>query len=289
MLLYKTCRKVQKLDRVSAWHIKPKSVNLVCLAITSPDAPDLPEYNFHIDATEYSRSGPWRVSQIEVGTRIFSIYLYRKRAIISWEIPKEQKKKLSKIDDFIRFYLSELAADMRIALKKCIDADDVTWRCMPLLVTDLTIDRTNRQQWQSDGVTSFQLRLYDSSTQRAGFVRISRHVILCAGIGPRLQQDVVNLIYEKLLYYPLIDTERVFAFIDGLSRYVLPSELNIFLQGAVARLTVVFSVSAIVIAILQIFIAGFNWQGKITALFISILVIVLTWFLTRYIRLLEWE
>lgn len=31
------------MDRVSAWHIGPKSVNLICLAITSPDAPDLPE------------------------------------------------------------------------------------------------------------------------------------------------------------------------------------------------------------------------------------------------------
>jgi hypothetical protein len=277
------------LDRVSAWRIGPKSVNLICLAIIPPGTPDLPEYNFQIDATEYNRSGPWRVSQIEVGTQIFSIYLYRKRAIISWEIPKQQKKKLSKIDDLIRFYLSDLAADMHNALQKGVEADAVTWHCMPLLVTDLTIDRTKRQQWQSDGVTSFQMRLYDSSVQRAGFVRISRHVILCAGIGPRLQQDIVNLIYEKLLYYPLIDTERVFSFIDGLSRYVLPTELNIFLQGAVARLSVVFSVSAIVIAILQILIVGFDWQGKIIALFISILVIGLTWFLTRYIRLLEWE
>lgn len=264
-------------------------MNLICLAITPSSAPDLPEYKFHIDVTEYERSGPWRVSQIKIGTRTFIIYLYRKRAIISWEVPKEQKKKLSKIDDLIRFYLSELATDMRAALQKGVDADNVTWRCMPLLATDLTMDRINRQQWQSDGVTSFQMRLYDSSKQRAGFVRISRHLVLCAGIGPRLQQDIVNLIYEKLLYYSPIDTERVFSFIDGLSRYVLPSELNIFLQGAVARLTVVFSVSAIVIAILQIFIADFNWPGKILALFISILVIGLTWLLTRYIRLLEWE
>jgi hypothetical protein len=159
------------LNGVSAWHISPKSVNLICLAITSPDAPDLPEYHFHADAIECSRSGPWRVSRIEIGKRTFSIYLYRKRVIISWEVPRQQKKQLSKIDDFIRFYLAELASDMRTALQKSIDADAVNWRCMPLLVADLTISRTDRQQWQSDGVTSFQMRLYDSSAQRAGFVR----------------------------------------------------------------------------------------------------------------------
>lgn len=277
------------MDRVSAWHIGPKSVNLICLAITSPGAPDLPEYDFHIDITESGRSGPWRVSQIEIDKRVFNVYLYRKRVIISWEIPKQQRKQLTQIDDFIRFYLSELASDMRAALQKSVDANDVTWRYMPLLMADLTISRIDRQPWQSDGVTSFQMRLYDSSAQRAGFVRISRHVILCAGIGPRLQQDIVNLTYEKLLYYPSIDTERVFSFIDGLSRYVLPTELNIFLQGAIARLTMVFSVSAIVIAVMQIFIVNFDWSGKLLALFISVLVIGLSWVLTRYIRLLEWE
>lgn len=73
------------------------------------------------------------------------------------------------------------------------------------------------------------------------------------------------------------------------SRYVLPTELNIFLQGAVAQLTGVFSVSALVIAVMQFFIGSLDFVGKLVTLAISILLIVLTWLLTRYIRLLEWE
>ena len=127
------------------------------------------------------------------------------------------KDLLCAIDDFIRFYLRELAADMQTVLKSSIEADSVNWRYMPLLVGDLKINRFRKQYWQSDGITSFQMRLYDSSQQRAGFVRVSRHLVLCAGIGPRLQQDIVNLIYEKLLYSPQIDADCVFAFITSAS------------------------------------------------------------------------
>lgn len=289
MFSYGFSSKERSMDRVSTWHLRPTTINLICQAIPEAGSSDLPEYSFREGAGEYAYSGPWKVCRVKKGERHFSVFLYRKRVIISWEVEVEQRSALAAIDDFIRFYLRELAADMQTVLKSSIEADSVNWRYMPLLVGDLKINRFRKQYWQSDGITSFQMRLYNSSQQRAGFVRVSRHLVLCAGIGPRLQQDIVNLIYEKLLYSPQIDADCVFAFIDGLSRYVLPTELNIFLQGAIARLTVVFSVSAIVIAISQIFAANFDWRGKLIVLTLSVLVIGLTWFLSRFLRLVEWE
>src|SRR5438552_6879167 len=113
------------------------------------------------------------------------------------QFDRDKSADSSAIDHFVRFYLSDLQDEMHAVLQTAIDAKSVRWRTLPMLVADLKMARSHKQMWQSDGITSFYMRLYDSSKGQPGFVRVSHHVVLCAGIGGRLLQDIVNLVYEK--------------------------------------------------------------------------------------------
>lgn len=285
------------METVSRWDISPKSVNLICQAIAPEGSPDLPEYNFRAELGPVERSGPWRVCRVAQGHWHFSVFLYRKRAIVSWEIDATERRQFgrdnladsSAIDHFVRFYLSDLKDDMLAVLQTAIDAESVRWRTMPLLVADLKMTRSHKQLWQSDGITSFYMRLYDSSKGRPGFVRVSHHVVLCAGIGGRLQQDIVNLVYEKFLYAPEVNRECEADFLDGLARYVVPAELNIFLQEAIARLTLIALITAFILATLALFASKFDVGEKVLMTGVSIIVVIGVWILAQRVRLLRWE
>ena len=278
------------MDQVTKWRIRPDSINLICQAITPPGGKNLPEFNFSENIEKITEDIPWRVAHVQRNGRNYSVYLYRKRAVISWEPDKGYYNRLSQIDDFIRFYLSELATDMHTCLNTSIEVGpEISWNTIPLLLGDLIIDRSVKQPWLSDGTTSFYMRVFDHTKGKVGFIRASRHLVMGIGIGPRLKQEVVNLVYEKFLYHSKIKGEHVFDFLEGLARYTLPTEINLFVQEVTSRLTLFLTVIASLLAVAQIFADNLTLVGKYIFLVISVLVAVITWFISRRIRLVRWE
>jgi len=96
-------------------------------------------------------------------------------------------------------------------------------------------------------------------------------------------------VYEKFLYAPEINRECEADFLDGLARYVVPAELNVFLQEAIARLTLITLLITFILATLALFASEFNVGGKLLLTGLSILVIIGIWILTQRVRLLRWE
>jgi hypothetical protein len=115
-------------------------------------------------------------------------------------------------------------------------------------------------QWLGDGVASFNYRVFDSRAGRAGYVRVSRFSTICIGVGPQIVQDVINLVYERILY-PARGSGKILshgqaeqAMATGLSEYTVPTELNVYMQRLAFSLTTYALLFGIAFATLPILI-----------------------------------
>lgn len=290
-----------EVDRVTATRVIPRSVSLICHAFAGEDEPIQRDYAFELAALAdqpggvSDTAGPWKLVRSSHGRREFEIYLYRKRAIVYYELSEAERAEIGGADEFLRFCLppgDALAAEMKDVLTNTVDTtsspDPVTWRTIPLLVGDVVFDRSRTEPWIADGVTSFHLRFYDSSRRSAGFVRATRHAILCAGVSGVLLQDIVNLIFQRLLYRDVIRAREIFEFLDSLAAYTVPTELNVYVQEALMRLTVLALVAAGLFTAFQGFLDDSQLILRMVGFVVVVLVLVASWFASRRVRFIRW-
>lgn len=92
-------------------------------------------------------------------------------------------------------------------------------------------------RWINDGLSTFSLRAFDSRRNRAGIIRISRHLTITYGITDELTVDIVGLVYEKFLYATdNVTSVEVFSLLDALGDYVLPTEVSLYTHRIATKL-----------------------------------------------------
>ncbi|MGC1649017.1 MAG: hypothetical protein WA741_24615 [Candidatus Sulfotelmatobacter sp.] len=276
-------------DTVAIWKFRPKALYFIVLLPPPHSGNVLGEYRLNAKASSTKRT-PWMVCQSTARPDI-RVHLYRRRAIVEFDLSAHH---FDFLDDAIRHSVSSaLREAMYTTLASVLvpipKRDEM--KLIPILVSDLESRGRESEGWIGDGATSFHFRMYDASEERQALVRVSRHLIIVAGAGGRVLQEVVNLAYEKMLYAPdaSISNDAVFAFLDGLARYTVPTENTVFLQREFARLGVLLATVQIVVGIWAV-VAG----GKSSAfIFFSVPVLIVTAFciylLIRRLRLVDWR
>jgi hypothetical protein len=276
-------------DSVAIWKFNPKALYFIVL-LPHPFSDDiLGEYQLNATASNVKRT-PWMVCQSAERPDI-RVYLYRRRAIVEFDLGTCH---FDFLDDAIRYSVS---ISLREATYKTLASvlapipkrDEV--KLIPILVSDLESPKRESQGWIGDGATSFSFRMYDASEERQALVRVSRHLIIVAGAGGRVLQEVVNLAYEKMLYTPgtSISKDAVFAFLDGLARYTVPTENSVFLQREFARLGMLLATVQVVVGVWAVVAGGKSYAF----IFFSVPVLIITAFciylLVRRLRLVDWR
>ena len=276
-------------ETVAIWKFRPKALYFIVLLPPPIHGETLGEYQINATAS-CVKSTPWMVCQSTERPDI-RVHLYRRRAIVEFDLSNCH---FDFLDNAIRYSVStslrEAVYTTLASLLAPIPSRDEI-KLIPILVSDLASRGRETEGWISDGATSFHFRMYDASEQRQALVRVSRHLILVAGAGGRVLQEVVNLVYEKILYPSgsSISTEAVFTFLDGLARYTVPTENSVFLQREFARLGILLATVQVLVGIWAV-IAG----GK-SSVFIALSVPVLAisafciYLLVRRLRLVEWR
>lgn len=284
---------------VARWEVAPSILSYVVL-LPPPDASTiLGEYAID-DRFEDSTSGEgvWRQFAVLQNDIPVSIYVYRRRLIAEISVPPEVRNEKSslRLDSSIRWAVDSSAADtIWGAVLQLIPSLNVELTTsIPMLLADYKPKRHELVRWQSDGATTFMLRMYDSVIGRQAVVRVSRHLVAVLGGSGRLRQEVVNLIYEKVLYSDPgtggVAKESVFAFIDGLSRYTVPTENNVFLQREFARLGLLIGWLQIVLGVWSVAMGGHTSSIELAIGVAILMCIALASFVViRRLSIVRWE
>lgn len=277
-------------DLVQRWNFRPRSLYFAVLLPHPYSGESLGEYTLSgSPATATDSAGPWRT--VAGFTRSdLVVHLYRRRALVAVEVPESPS---GTFDEAIRWAVS---SDLRAAVNKILTEtltpppSPAELRMIPVLIGDLGKRPAERVHWISEGTTSFHFRMYDASIERQALVRVSRHIIVIAGAGARIRQEVVNLVYEKILYKSdgQIDDELVFSFLDGLARYTIPTENSIFLQREFGRLALFLATVQVLVGIWAAVAASTRTLVLVLSISLLIAAVVLTYFSLRRIRLVDW-
>jgi hypothetical protein len=274
---------------VAIWKFRPKALYFIVLLPPPLPGEVLGEYRLNA-ALPRIENAPWVICQSPERPDI-TVYLYRRRAIVEFDL---SVRSFDFLDDAIRYSVS-------VSLREAVYATLVSMlapapgkdgmKLIPILVSDLESRRREKEGWIGDGATSFHFRMYDASEQRQALVRVSRHVILVAGAGGRMLQEVVNLAYEKILYTPgaVISNDSVFAFLDGLARYTVPTENSVFLQREFARLGVLLATVQVLVGIWAVIASGKS--PEFIGLSVPVLMVIAfcTYLVVRRLRLVIWR
>ncbi len=209
-------------------------------------------------------AGPWKIYSCVAPCKS-KLAFYRKKILIFYDIPLDG---YTDTDDIIRNFLENREGALRIVdkLKTLLGENIIDIFFYPaIFIKDFKVEEItgvstklilrNEPTWIDDGVTTFFYRIFDSTLRRIGYIRISRHLVICYGLSDPIIREVINLVYEKFLYrmpdVRQIAAEQVFDLLDGLNRYTVPTELNVFLQDMGIRLAVYLTFAAVVISIAQ--------------------------------------
>jgi len=214
-------------------------------------------------------SGPWKVYSMDTLGVLVSIY--RKRLLLLY--PLETGQDYLDTDIIIREFLKSRDEKL-VALNQFNllfgDAIRGISRYPVLFINDFRVVQKprkhsqsfiNRITWLDNGVTTFFYRIFDSSALQISYLRVSRHLVVCYGLSDNVIYDLVNLVYEKFLYTPRlgdVSTDDVFNLLDGLNRYTVPTELNLFLQDVGLRLAIYLTIVAILISLAQMIASGIS-------------------------------
>lgn len=272
---------------VSQWRITPHYLYYVMLLPPPDDENPLGEYS--LKATKTVSSGPWSVFS-PADRPGAALYIYRRRAIVRFDL---REHRFVSADDAIRWSVkpavkSEALSLLTENLTAPLAADGI--KSIPILIAGLDTSRDATSDIIGDGVTSFHFRLYDASASAQAIVRVSRHLVMVAGAGGRVVQEVVNLAYEKLLYdsSPTISTDAVFAFLDGLARYTIPTENSVFLQREFARLALFLATVQVIVGVWAVIATQWS-QPFIYSAFGMLALIVASYVTVRRLKLVHWR
>jgi|GEM_PF-4979291 len=288
-MIKRESRKQDLMGQVASWQISNPVLNYVALLPPKSNDDSLSEYLV-------AQNGPWHVMEEEFEGLSVKLHVYRRRMIVeiitfNQLAPNGEKQTL---DSLIRRSVDHdnvrKVTDLIKRVVKLPSTADV--QVIPFLSLDFKADHRSRENWISDGATSFNLRLFDSVKGRQAVIRASRHIIVLLGGSGRLRQEITNLIFEKILYRSAsnkVADDQVFHFMEGLARYAIPTENNIYLQREFARLGVILGSFQVIIGI---------WSAvatKLSALTIGVTIVPLLTFLgciylwIRRFNLVRWE
>ena len=292
-------RKQDLMGQVASWQISNPVLNYVALLPPKSNDDSLSEY-------VVAQNGPWHVTEEEFEGLNVKLYVYRRRMIVeiitfNQLAPNGEKQTL---DSLIRRSVDHdnvrKVTDLIKRVVKLPSTADV--QVIPFLSLDFKVDHRSRENWISDGATSFNLRLFDSVKGRQAVIRASRHIIVLLGGSGRLRQEITNLIFEKILYRSAsnkilyrsasnkVADDQVFHFMEGLARYAIPTENNIYLQREFARLGVILGSFQVIIGIWSAVATSLNSAltiGVTTVPLLTFLGCIYLWI--RRINLVRWD
>lgn len=255
------------------WNARPEELTLLVYMNVSDNRPDYSDRLSDLENVVKSsirKQGCWTRFSIMLDNEVIEGAIFLKRMVLSVRPsgPDYSRIPLSALLNWMilkRDFLIQLAQQLckQLARESLIEVRSfpVTW-CDRLHIGDKKIGpwqqvsglKNHKTQlgWLDDGQTTFYMRAYDSMTETLGFIRISRHFGVFYGLSGELKQDVVNLIYEIFLYvkHP-ISAREVFALLDALGKYVLPSNLSIFLHHIAVKLAIFAIAATILISVFQ--------------------------------------
>ncbi len=232
------------------------TIKEACLLTQISVSDDRPDYSTRVAGIEgvnsVHQTGAWTKFIFTHYQNQYNVALFCKRMIISKheEGISLSEKSLSKILETglsLKPHLENVANILAKALAQdsfkhlhsylILWCDQPSHRCMSFRMCFHKINRVPSSGWIDDGMTTFYVKAYDSRSNRLGYIRISRHLGICYSLSERLQQEISNLIFETFFYESgPITADKVFSLFNALSRYVLPTELNLFLQQIFLKL-----------------------------------------------------
>lgn len=229
------------------WMSHAQGISLLCQIFSQEDRPSFVDKLASIEGVEIKPSSRsvWTYFSINKDGREISGALYIRRLILfvpasfDKDIPLsellvwalETKNFLSTLATNIAGYLCA-NSDSRVTYFSVVHCDAINrrWPASTSYISGLPA-------WIDDGASTFNLRAFDSRNNQYGIIRVSRHLMVLYGITPGLTTDIINLAFENLLYskWP-ITKDEVFAFLDALGKYVLPTEVSLFTHRFASRL-----------------------------------------------------
>jgi hypothetical protein len=274
---------------VAIWQFRPKALYFIVLLPHPFSGDALGEYQLSATASSVERT-PWMVCQSTERPDI-KVYLYRRRAIVEFDLSTCH---FDFLDNAIRYSVSTSLREatyttLASVLVPIPKRDDI--KLIPILVSDFESPGRGSEGWIGDGATSFSFRMYDASEERQALVRVSRHLIVVAGAGGRVLQEVVNLVYEKMLYTPgaSISKDSVFAFLDGLARYTVPTENSVFLQREFARLGMLLATVQVLVGVWAVVAGGKSYAFIFFSVPVLLIMAFCIYLLVRRLRLVDWR
>jgi|GEM_PF-2370586 len=216
-----------------SWRFRVGELSLLCNLETSDN---LGEYSSNLssaDITEISHDGVWTFFVIPHKEQIIRGALYRKRLILTVNSPHSTDS-LGAAIEWALPAIRKLEEQAEALAHLLCGASLRAVRRYPVILTGpmkSSLFSSKFDRWIDDGMTSFYVRVYDSTASKLGYVRVSRHLAVFVGLSEKMTQDAMNLIYERFLYRDgPIDSKAVFLFFDALNQYVLPLEVNLYIQ-----------------------------------------------------------
>lgn len=229
-------------------------VIFACLQVRATD--DVPPIQLPVDNSRFSlvridRTG-WLESTQLVSDLSFDIYSYRSRMLVRVNASGEYDSLSEFIEneflDIRYIFIHEVLPRLPLAQ----GSSRIVW--YPIIdikrVNARKIEGRPDPDWLGDGVSSFRYRIFDSRAGRVGYVRVSRFGTACLGLGYPIVQDVINMVYERVLYPartgpPLLHGSAERAIAEGLSTFTAPTEMNIYMQ----KITLSIAVYALMFAV----------------------------------------
>ncbi|WP_427928549.1 hypothetical protein [Agrobacterium cavarae] len=217
------------------WIAEVKEVVVLGYINTNANLPDYRETFKAWDLLSDIRPvGAWLAGNVQTKAGPAVVHLYRKRIVVVFgqtcgRVDLSQTLTLG-------LETSEEARKLFDQFKVLIGTDVLEIRSHPVVRSgklrkkDMFSGGRNTYEYINDGLTSFYTRIYDSDIGEVAIVRISRHITVVYGLGGTLMQDIINLIYDDLLYSEKIEASNVFDLYDSMNKYILPLEINLFVQ-----------------------------------------------------------
>lgn len=252
------------------WNLKRPYICFACFLITpTEELFDITREKLGQAFHYLGKTGAWHICETQHGCKRFLLACYRFRILVFYD-PKIPQA--ISTDAFIRdVFLPTLNNDVPVILDRLhalfgseivdiyyysivISPEfDLKQRSSPAPLSQYSKDIT----WVDDGITTFYYRIFDSSANRAGFIRVSKWLTISYGLGDNIVRELLNLVYEKIIYSmrkrgscEVILGDDEFALLDGLARYTVPTELNLFLQGLAIKVSIYIASLGILLAVL---------------------------------------
>ncbi len=236
------------------WQVRGGHVVFVCLQVRTAD--NVPPITFPQDASKLTLARIGRTGWLERRETIagldFQVFTYRSRTLVRVAATGTYDSLSEFIEDEFLDLRHIFENEVLPQLPLSTGSSGIVW--YPVIEIPrhypAVLARPHDPSWLGDGVTSYRYRVFDSQAGKVGYVRVSRFGTACIGLGYPIVQDVINLVYERVLYPARTGSSPIHgsaekAIAEGLSTFTAPTELNIYMQ----RLTLNLAVYALMFAI----------------------------------------